>query len=268
MQKLGNHLMRTDSQRVLIETEHLDLVLQLRYHRSLSWRDVFVEVGKSPIESLFPEADTYQVLRDVNLSIHSGDRVGIIGINGSGKTTLCRCLAGMFVPSRGAVHSHCEVQGVFDTTVGIKSELTGRENAFLLARLMFPYVKDVKPIAEEALSFAELGGFEDIAFKWYSKGMQTRLCLSLISSSSHELLILDEVFTGADQYFSEKVEKRVLKMIYNSGGVIFVSHSMDQVKRVCNRVILINEGTIAFDGAVEEGINRYQKITEERTRIE
>src|SRR5690606_40243843 len=178
--------------------------------------------------------DQLHVLKGIDLKLNRGDRLGILGVNGSGKTTLCRCISGMYVPTKGTININGEVRSIFDTSVGIIPELTGRENAYLLSRFIFPHIskEERKRIVEEALDFTELGHFLDTPYRTYSKGMQARLSLSIISSKPTDLLILDEVFDGADEFFQAKISKRVLDMIHNSGSVIFVSHSPDQVIQI------------------------------------
>ena len=131
-------------------------------------------------------------------------------------------------------------------------------SADILYEFLFPNLgSEKKQIIEEALQFSELGDFLDVPYKFYSNGMQTRLCLSLISALPSELLILDEVFDGADQFFRKKISARVKNMIEKSGVVVFVSHSNEQILEVCNRVIILSHGRIVFDGLPQEGIDKY-----------
>lgn len=233
------------------------LHFELQHYFQNSLRDKAIRLLRHPVETFFGEKELLRILDGINFEIRKGDRVGIIGVNGTGKTTLCRCLVGMYRPSKGKIIVNGTVRGIFDTSTGIMPELTGRENAYLLARLFYPHLKDLRPIVEEALEFSELGHFADIQFKQYSKGMQSRLALSIISSVPADLLILDEVFDGADVFFQTKIAARMKKLIENSGAVIFVSHSADQVRDLCNRVILLEKGKIQFDGPVHEGLTIY-----------
>lgn len=246
----------------ILEITDLNIFFELDYHYIASVREKFIQAVQNPLEFFSPSADKLHVLKDINLKLYHGDRLGIIGVNGTGKTTLCRCIAGMYVPDKGTVRTSGEVRAIFDTAVGILPELTGRENAFLLSRFLYPNISKAErnDIVNDALDFTELGHFLDTPYRTYSKGMQTRLSLSLISSLPTDLLILDEVFDGADQFFQKKISKRVLDMINKSGSVIFVSHGPEQILQACNRAILINNGRIAFDGSPEEVIKLYQKL--------
>ena len=246
----------------LITIKNMNLSFRLQYHRTDSLREIFINFTKSPFKSVFGDRDVLHVLQNINLTVNKGERIGIIGVNGSGKTSLCRVICEMYRPDSGKILINGEIRAIFDTSIGIQPELTGRENAQLIGRLMFSKMKKAQLVSlvEEALEFSELDNFVDIPYKYYSKGMQARLCLSLISAKACDVLILDEVFDGADTFFQKKISNRVLKMIKNSGAVIFVSHSPDQIRSACNRVIVLNDHRIHFDGGVEQGLEIYENL--------
>jgi ABC-type polysaccharide/polyol phosphate transport system ATPase subunit len=185
-----------------------------------------------------------------------------LGVNGAGKSSLCRCIAGMYKPTTGSVEVFGETRAVFNTNIGIQPDLTGRENAELLTQFLYPGLSknDAKELINDAINFSELGRFIDAPFRLYSNGMQTRLSLSLVSARPTDLLILDEVFDGADTFFKEKISLRVQKMIQLSGAALFVSHSPDQVLKVCNRAIVLDQAQIVFDGEPSEALNFYKKM--------
>ena len=195
-------------------------------------------------------------LENWNLSIKKGERVRIIGLNGTGKTS-CRCIAGVYQPTTGRVLVNGKIRAVFDASVGMLPELTGRENAELLFKFLYPEETLKSILLEESLQFSELGAFLESPYKDYSNGMKTRLFLSIISAKPADILVLDEVFQGADHLFSEKVRNRILNIISQSGIVLFVSHTEVSVRKVCNRVLILKEGTVVYDGAVEEGLRIY-----------
>jgi ABC-type polysaccharide/polyol phosphate transport system ATPase subunit len=239
--------------------EDVHLVFKTTLHRSSSFRDVFTGFSKDPLGVLSSASERNHVIKGLNFSVNRSDRIGLLGVNGTGKTSLCRCISGHYAPTRGRVKINGRIQAVFDTAMGILPELTGRENAMLLVQFLYPHdAERYLEIVEEALDFSELRKFRDVAFKYYSNGMQARLYLSLISCLPTDLLILDEVFEGADTFFREKISKRIQTLIESSGAAIFVSHSPDQIRRVCNRVMVLSEGQLAYDGPVEEGIRFYE----------
>lgn len=247
----------TTNSDVLLSVRNLKIHFELEHYHHHSLRDVFISAIGHPIDYLLKTPELLSVLDDVSFDITRGMRLGILGVNGSGKTTLCRCLAGMMIPQKGSIKTNAEIRAIFDTGTGVMPDLTGRENAMLLARLFFPEIKDLKPLVNEAIEFSELGHFIDVPFRQYSKGMQARLMLSLISSKSTDLLILDEVLDGADYFFQQKLSVRMKNFIESAGATVFVSHSADQVKEVCEQVMVLNKGKIAFFGDVEEGLDYY-----------
>lgn len=233
------------------------------FYEANNLRDFFIKGVRAPIDFLLKPKEKFLALDDISFEVKRGDRIGILGINGSGKTTLCRCLSGMLVPSEGSVETHGEVRPIFNTTISVLPELTGRENAEMLALLLFPDLtpEERQSLVNEGLAFAELGDFLDVPFKSYSRGMQARLCLSVITARPCDLLILDEVFEGADLSFQKKISKRTLSMIEDSGAVVLVSHFPEHIKLSCNRVLIIDKSKLVFDGDVDKGLNLYNKIT-------
>jgi ABC-type polysaccharide/polyol phosphate transport system ATPase subunit len=242
---------------VVLEIESLKPLFPMRLHRSTSLRDVFVRTINHPLKTLLTPPQKLEVLDGVNLTVERGDRIALMGVNGVGKTTLCRAIAGFYRPTAGQLRLYGQTRAIFDTMVGIYPELTGRENAGILVDFLYPTIEGREEKLREALEFSELNEFLETPFKYYSNGMQARLCLSVLTIEPTDLLILDEVFEGADRFFREKIAARVLRMIENSGSVIFVSHSEEQLKRVCNRAVVLRDGVVAFDGDLEEGLAFY-----------
>lgn len=243
----------------LLTVKDLKVHFIMDHYEQQGVRDLFISAVRHPVEFLFKPKEIFYALNGIDLEIKRGMRVGILGVNGSGKTTLCRCIAGMMKAQYGTVETKADIRAIFDTGTGIMPELTGRENAHLLARLFFKEA-NVLPMVEEAIEFSELGHFIDMPFKTYSKGMQSRLMLSLVSSNATDILILDEVFDGADVFFQKKLAARMLDFIQKAGATIFVSHSAEQVRQICNKVLIINQGKVHFFGEVNEGIETYLNI--------
>ena len=243
-----------------MSVQKLRVHFELEHYHHTGLRDVFVSALTHPVDYFLGTPELLYVVDDVSFELKRGMRLGIIGVNGSGKTTLCRCLAGMMRAQKGKIVTSAEVRAIFDTGTGIMPDLTGRENAFLLARLFFPEVRNLSPIVNEALAFSELGHFVDVPFRQYSKGMQSRLMLSLISAQTTDILILDEVFDGADVFFQQKLAERMKKFIAQAGATVFVSHSSDQIRQVCNQVLVLDHGKMLFMGAMEEGLELYLSL--------
>ncbi len=252
----------SSSSEKIVSIKGLNLFYQIDHYHNQSVKDYLIKLVQNPLRTLRGKNRYYHVLEQINLDIYRGDRVGLVGINGAGKTSLCRCIAGMITPNMGEVQINGKVRAIFDTSVGIVPELTGRENAEVISALIYPEMdnNERKSIIDDSLAFSDLGEFENVPYLKYSKGMQTRLSLSLVSAKGCDLLILDEVYDGADIFFQEKISQRVIKMIQESGAVIFVSHSMEQIEKTCNRLIILDQAKIIFDGRTEQGIEVFKSL--------
>lgn len=252
----------TSTSSLILDVRDITMNYRLEYFKQDGLRDKFIKALTSPVKTILKKQDQFKVLDDISFKIHRGERVGIIGANGAGKTTLCRIISKMIYPDSGNVVINGTCRAIFNATIAVLPELTGRENAYLLGSILYPEVSDreLREIVEESIQFSEVGHFIDTPFKNFSKGMQARLCLSLISSKGCDLLVLDEVYDGADEFFRRKIADRIARLIHNSGAVIIVSHSPDQILSSCNRVILVNNSRIEFDGKTDEGLSLYRKI--------
>jgi len=245
--------------RELIKVSNLNVVYDISYYgegRS-SIRDLVTSLRIRDLTSPY-RGQKLQLLKDINLSIHEGEIVGVLGVNGTGKTTLCRHIAGL----DGENHlCKGKVTGIFNTVIGVMPELTGRENAEILVELLYDDLSRIEKaeIVKSSIEFSELGRLADTPFKTYSKGMKARVFLSVVSARPSEILILDEVFDGADIFFNRKITKRVKDIIKESGCVLFVSHDLDKLREVCNRAIVINKARIEFDGGVHEAIEYFKE---------
>ncbi|MDD4973885.1 MAG: ATP-binding cassette domain-containing protein [Bacteriovorax sp.] len=252
-----------NSKKILLEIQDLSLAFPLRLITSSSLRDVFVNTMMGPLSKKY-ERGSFLALNNINLTVYEGDRIGLVGVNGAGKSTLCRCISGFYQPKIGKVLRNGGVRALFESTLGLYPELSGRENAKILAEIYYPQFRNkLEEIVEESLEFSELKSFIDAPIKTYSKGMMVRLTLSLLSAKPADILILDEVFDGADEFFREKLSVRIKNLIEQSGAVIFVSHYEAQVYNVSNRAVVIGEGQILYDGEIKDAYDLYRTIKNE-----
>lgn len=249
-----------NTKKILLDIQNLKLAFPLRLMKSTSLRDEFISTMMGPFSKKY-DRTPFLVLNNINLRIYEGDRVGLIGVNGAGKSTLCRSLSGFYKPQTGKILRSGKVRALFDSSLALYPELSGRENARLLAEIYYPELRDeIEAIVQESLEFSDLNSFIDAPVKTYSKGMLVRLTLSLLSARPADILILDEVFDGADEFFREKLSSRISSLIEKSGAVIFVSHFEAQIQSVCNRAIVLGEGAVLFDGGLDEAYALYRNI--------
>ena len=196
-------------------------------------------------------------VRNISLEIREGEVLGIIGRNGSGKSTLLKMMAGVFPPDSGTISTRGSVSLLAGVGVGFHKELTGRENAYLYGALMGRTTTQIDELIEEIQSFAELDHHFDRPIRTYSSGMKSRLGISVATAFKPDLLLIDEVLGVGDASFRKKSEKRVNDMIAESGTVVIVSHSLGMLKSICNRIILLESGSVLHEGDVELGLDLY-----------
>ncbi|AQS60359.1 ABC transporter ATP-binding protein [Desulforamulus ferrireducens] len=204
------------------------------------------------LESLFfwkkNNFQEFWALRNINLDIKKGERVGIIGKNGAGKSTLLKIISGNISPSEGSVYVNGKIQALMELGTGFHPEFTGRENikSSLIYHGFSP--KKIKQLEEEIIDFTELEDFINQPIKYYSAGMYARLAFAVSTVLEPEILIIDEILGAGDASFTTKCSLRMKKLTQETGAtVLFVSHSMDSVLEICNRAILINQGMLKYD---------------------
>ena len=190
-----------------------------------------------------------QVLRDISFEVRKGDFFGIVGRNGSGKSTLLKIISGIYTPEKGNVVINGTLVPFIELGVGFNPELTGRENVYLNGALLGFSRDQVDAMYDDIVEFAELGEFMDQKLKNYSSGMQVRLAFSVAIKARGDILVLDEVLAVGDEAFQKKCD-RFFKQVKTdpSKTVILVTHSMDAVKKYCNKAILIKDGEIIASG--------------------
>ena len=196
-------------------------------------------------------------VRNISLDVKQGEVLGIIGRNGSGKSTLLKMMAGVFPPDSGIISSRGSVSLLAGVGVGFHKELTGRENAYLYGALMGRTQTQIDELIDEIRSFAELEHHFDRPIRTYSSGMKSRLGISVATAFKPDLLLIDEVLGVGDASFRKKSEKRVKNMISESGTVVIVSHSLGMLKTICDRIIVLDSGSVLHEGDVELGLELY-----------
>lgn len=202
--------------------------------------------------------ETFLAVNDVTFELKRGDLLGIIGTNGAGKSTLLKALSGVMEPKSGVIERHGSMAALLELGSGFDGDLTVRENAFLRGA-MLGYTKEfMEKTYEQIMDFSELKSFESRPFKQLSTGMQSRLAFAIASLVQPEILILDEVLSVGDGAFQEKSERKMRDIIENGAATIFVSHSLSQIREMCNMVLWLDHGNQIAYGDVDEICGRYE----------
>ena len=201
--------------------------------------------------------DEFRALEDVSFEIKRGEVVGIVGNNGAGKSTLLKVISGILQPTNGSVTLQGNVVPMLELGSGFDYDLTGRENVFLNGAILGYSESFLKSKYNEIVEFSELGEFIDIPMRNYSSGMVMRLAFSIASMVSPDILIVDEILAVGDAAFQEKSYARMTEMMSHGTTVLLVSHNLDQIRRLCDRVIWLDHGHVVANGATQEVCDRY-----------
>ena len=201
--------------------------------------------------------------RHVSFSLEPGDLLGLIGTNGAGKSTLLKAVAGIMEPTEGYVKKHGTIAALLELASGFDPDLTVRENAYLRGAMLGYTRSFMDESYDKIIEFAELKGFEDMSFKQLSSGMKSRLAFSVASLVKPDILILDEVLSVGDGAFRKKSELKMLEIIHGGATTILVSHSVEQIEAMCNKVLWLHKGEqVAFGDNVPELCARYRRLLE------
>lgn len=185
----------------------------------------------------------------VSLTIRRGERLGIVGRNGAGKSTLLHMIAGLSSPTSGSIEIHGKVTSVMTLGVGLRDDLSGRENIYVDGEIQGKSRHEVAKIIEEIITFTDLGEFIELPVRTYSTGMKARLAFSMISHIDPEILIIDEALSVGDASFSAKATARIMDICSRGKIVIIVSHGMGSVTSICNRCLWMDNGHVVMDGS-------------------
>ena len=237
-----------------IEIENLSIKFNKSTERIDSFKEYLIKIAKRDLSY-----EKFWALKDVSLSINRGETVGIIGLNGSGKSTLLKVIAGVLKPAEGNVRVYGSVAPLIELGAGFDPDLSARENIFLNGAVLGYSRKRMQELFEEIIEFSELREFLDVPLKNYSSGMQARLGFAIATSVIPDVLIVDEVLGVGDYKFQEKCHRRMERIISSGATVLFVSHSIEQVKQICSRAIWLKNGRVVMDGEVNQVCDEYMK---------
>ena len=202
----------------------------------------------------------FTALDRVSFDVRKGEVVGIVGLNGSGKSTVLKIISGILKPTSGSVMVQGSISPLIELGAGFDFELTARENVYLNGSVLGYSKKEMKEKMEEIVNFSELRDFMDTPIKNFSSGMVARLGFAIATNIQPEILIVDEILGVGDFLFQQKCEQRIEKMMGGGTTVIVVSHSIEQIERLCERVIWLDGGKIRMNGQTGEVCQEYQNM--------
>ena len=223
----------------------------MRYHRTIKQMTVAM-MRRQEI------SDTFLALQDVSFTVQQGESIGLMGLNGSGKSTLLKIINGVMRPDSGEVLKRGRIAGLIATGAGFHPQLTGRENIYLNAAILGMTDSETRRKFDDIIEFADIGKFLDTPVGHYSSGMFSRLGFAVAVHTDSDIFLVDEVLAVGDKPFKRKCIARMEEIKKEGRTLFYVSHSAPSVRRMCDRVLVLEQGVLGFDGPVAEGI-RYLK---------
>jgi len=240
------------SDAVAIRIENVTQKFRVIHERPDTLRELFSKFFRHTVQY-----HDFDAVKNVSFTINEGEMVGIIGRNGSGKSTLLKIIAGVYRPTAGRVEVKGAIAPLLELGAGMHSELTGRENILLNGLLMGYSKRQMQEREESIIDFAEIGDFIDAPLKQYSSGMYTRLAFAVATEVDPNILIMDEILAVGDTAFQAKCFQRIQGFREAGKTILLVTHSMSQVVEYCDRAILLNRGSVVFDGVPEQAVEIY-----------
>lgn len=231
----------------MIEVKNVSMKFNLGIEKGFSLKQGFVDMFKKK-EKI---NNDFWALKNVNFDVEKGEVVGFIGSNGAGKSTLLKVIAGVMKPTKGKVSVYGNICPMIELGAGFDSQLTARENIYLNGAVMGYSKEFINSKFDEIVSFSELNEFLDVPIQNFSSGMIARLAFSIATVVDPEILIVDEILSVGDMAFQKKSEEKMLSMINGGTTVLFVSHSIDQIRNMCNKVVWIEKGEVQAIGGKE-----------------
>ena len=243
-----------DEKRVMIDVDHVAIRFNLSNQKVDNLKEYFVKLLKKQL--MFQE---FLAVKDVSFQVRAGESWGLIGANGSGKSTMLKAISGILAPYKGSITVNGSVAPLIELGAGFDQELTARENIFLNGCVLGHTEKFMKEHFDEIVDFAEIHQFLDSPLKNYSSGMRARLGFSIATMVKPDILIVDEILAVGDYKFRQKCEKRMKELLSGGTTLLYVSHSIDEVKRLCDHALWIDKGVERMQGNAIEVCDAYMQ---------
>ncbi|MBR3972374.1 MAG: ABC transporter ATP-binding protein [Oscillospiraceae bacterium] len=243
-----------EEKKVMIDVDHVTIRFNLSSQKIDNLKEYFVKLLKR--ELLFQE---FLAVKDVSFQVKQGEAWGLIGTNGSGKSTMLKAISGILKPYKGSICVNGSVAPLIELGAGFDQEMTARENIFLNGCVLGHTEKFMQEHFDEIVEFAEVEKFLDSPLKNYSSGMKARLGFAIATMVKPEILIVDEILAVGDYKFRQKCEKRMNEMLSGGTTLLYVSHNIDEVRRLCDHALWIEKGVARMQGEVNEVCDAYMK---------
>ena len=236
-----------------IKVENLTKEFKLFYDKPTTLKERLVFWNRK-------KEDSRTVLRNINLNIKKGETVALIGTNGSGKSTLLKLMTKIIYPTKGSLITNGKLTSLLELGAGFHPDFTGRENIYFNASIFGLTKEEIERRVDEIIEFSELGEFIDSPVRTYSSGMYMRLAFSVAINVDADILLIDEILAVGDQHFQDKCFAKLKELKESDKTIVIVTHSLDQVRKLCTRAIWIYNGEVRLDGKPDEVVDEYLNV--------
>lgn len=236
-----------ENSNVIIDVQNVSMCFNMTTEKISGLKEFLIKRLKNQISYT-----KFWALKDVTFNVRQGELFGVLGLNGAGKSTLLKTVAGVLKPTNGTLHISGRMAPLIELGAGFDTELTARENIYLNGAILGYSKKEMNAKFDEIVDFSELAEFIDVPVKNFSSGMYARLGFAIATSTRPDILIVDEILGVGDFKFQQKCEAKINEMVKEGTSVLLVSHSIDQIRSLCNRGIILEKGQLIKEGNIEE----------------
>lgn len=241
---------------IAIKVSHVSKDFKLYYDKAHTLKEKILFFSKKNKS----KNDILHVLKDINLEVKKGETVALIGTNGSGKSTLLKLMTKIIYPNKGTITTDGKLTSLLELGAGFHEDFTGRENIYFNASIFGLTRSEIDKRIDDIIEFSELGDFIDNPVRTYSSGMYMRLAFSVAINVQAEIILIDEILAVGDQHFQDKCFKKLMELKESGKTIVIVTHSMNQVRSICDRAVWLYQGEIRMDGKVSKVLDEYLKV--------
>lgn len=244
-----------ENNNIAIKVDHVYKSFNVYYDRANTLKERLLFVGRNK------KREKREILNDINLEIKKGETVALIGVNGSGKSTLLKLMTQIIFPNKGTIETKGKLTSLLELGAGFHPDFSGRENIYFNSSIFGLTRKEIDNRLDQIIEFSELGTLIDNPVRTYSSGQYMRLAFSVAINVDAEILLIDEILSVGDQHFQDKCFKKMRELKKEGKTMVFVTHSMEAVKNLCDRAVWLYEGKIKMDGNTSEVVDEYLRVT-------
>ena len=247
--------MKENDNHIAIKVDHVYKSFNIYYDRANTLKERMLFFARNK------RREKREVLNDINLDIKKGETVALIGVNGSGKSTLLKLMTQIIFPNKGTIETNGKLTSLLELGAGFHPDFSGRENIYFNSSIFGLTKKEIDARLDQIIEFSELKDFIDNPVRTYSSGMYMRLAFSVAINVDADILLIDEILSVGDQHFQEKCFNKMRELKKEGKTMVFVTHSMESVKNLCDRAVWLYNGKVRMDGNTNEVVSEYLRVT-------